>query len=165
MSVFEATLDPMLRFFHLRNIKPCGWVTTAAEDENTQWDEISPCEAPPAPSAKFMTAYWDIECYSENGEFPLPKKGYERVAKLLHENAKTSSEAAELLLMATLYPATPPAGMDPLRPQSGRIPDRKQLEKILQTDPAIAAGRLNYEIRSWYTAPMGSFKPGKPGSN
>jgi len=45
------------------------------------------------------------------------------------------------------------------------ISDRKQLEKILQTDPAIAAGRLNYEIRSWYTAPMGSFKPGKPGSN
>ena len=45
------------------------------------------------------------------------------------------------------------------------IPDRKQLEQILRTDPAIAAGRLNYEIRSWYTSPMGSFKPGKPGRN
>jgi uncharacterized protein YciI len=42
------------------------------------------------------------------------------------------------------------------------IPDKAGLEKILQTDPAIAAGRLNYEIRSWYTAPTGSFKPGKP---
>ena len=45
------------------------------------------------------------------------------------------------------------------------IADRKQLDDILKTDPAIAAGRLNYEIHSWYTAPMGSFKPGKPGSN
>lgn len=44
-------------------------------------------------------------------------------------------------------------------------PDKSGLEKILQTDPAIAAGRLNYEIRSWYTAPMGSFKPGKPEAN
>jgi uncharacterized protein YciI len=42
------------------------------------------------------------------------------------------------------------------------IADRQQLEKILQTDPAIASGRLNYEIHSWYTSPIGSFKPGKP---
>jgi uncharacterized protein YciI len=42
------------------------------------------------------------------------------------------------------------------------VPDRKELEKILQTDPAISAGRLNYEIRSWYTMATGSFKPGKP---
>jgi uncharacterized protein YciI len=42
------------------------------------------------------------------------------------------------------------------------VPDRKELEKILQTDPAIAAGRLNYEIHSWYTLATGSFKPGKP---
>ena len=140
MSVYEATLDPMLRFFHLRNIKPCGWVTTDAEDENTQWDEIFSCEAPPAPSAKFLSAYWDIECYSENGEFPLPKRGYERVAKLLNENAKTSSEAAELLLMATLYPATPPAGMDPLRHKSGRIPDRKQLEAAVASEAFLKIG-------------------------
>ena len=42
------------------------------------------------------------------------------------------------------------------------FPDKAGLEKILQTDPAIAAGRLNYEIRSWYTSAVGSFKPGKP---
>lgn len=44
------------------------------------------------------------------------------------------------------------------------FPDKAGLEKILQTDPAISSGRLNYEIRSWYTAAMGSFKPGKPGN-
>lgn len=44
-------------------------------------------------------------------------------------------------------------------------PDKAGLEKILQTDPAISSGRLNYEIRSWYTAAMGSFKPGKPDKN
>jgi uncharacterized protein len=39
---------------------------------------------------------------------------------------------------------------------------KEEVEKLLQTDPAIAAGRLAYEIKSWYTAPMGSFVPGKP---
>ena len=39
---------------------------------------------------------------------------------------------------------------------------KEEVEKLLQTDPAIAAGRLSYEIKPWYTAPIGSFVPGKP---
>lgn len=39
---------------------------------------------------------------------------------------------------------------------------REEVEKILQTDPAVAAGRLSYEIHAWWTAPVGSFLPGKP---
>ena len=41
-------------------------------------------------------------------------------------------------------------------------PSKEEVEKLLKTDPAVAAGRLNYDIRPWYTAPMGSFVPGKP---
>jgi len=39
---------------------------------------------------------------------------------------------------------------------------REELESLLKTDPAIAAGRLTYEIHTWYTMANGSFKPGKP---
>lgn len=39
---------------------------------------------------------------------------------------------------------------------------QKEVEQLLQTDPAVAAGRLAYEIHPWYTAPTGSFKEGKP---
>lgn len=39
---------------------------------------------------------------------------------------------------------------------------KEEVESILQTDPAIAAGRLAYEIHSWWTAPTGSFVPGIP---
>jgi uncharacterized protein YciI len=41
-------------------------------------------------------------------------------------------------------------------------PTRESVEKDLQTDPAISSGRLAYEIHPWYTAPTGSFVPGKP---
>jgi uncharacterized protein len=39
---------------------------------------------------------------------------------------------------------------------------KEEVEKLLKTDPAIAAGRLNYEIHPWWTAAKGSFTPGKP---
>lgn len=39
---------------------------------------------------------------------------------------------------------------------------KEEVEQWLKTDPAIAAGRLSYEIHPWYTAPIGSFVPGKP---
>jgi uncharacterized protein YciI len=40
--------------------------------------------------------------------------------------------------------------------------DKAEAEQLVQTDPAIQSGRLAYEIHPWYTAPMGSFAPGKP---
>jgi uncharacterized protein YciI len=39
---------------------------------------------------------------------------------------------------------------------------KEQMELILKTDPAIANGRLIYELKPWYTAPIGSFVPGIP---
>jgi len=40
---------------------------------------------------------------------------------------------------------------------------KEEVEELLKTDPAITAGRLNYEIHPWWTAATGSFTPGKPG--
>jgi uncharacterized protein YciI len=40
--------------------------------------------------------------------------------------------------------------------------NKSELESLLQTDPAIKTGRLVAEIHPWYTAPIGSFTPGKP---
>lgn len=136
LEVFEANLDPMLRFFHLRNIKPAGWVVTDAELEEaddeaaaaqllTDWEEIGPCDAPPAATAPFLLAAWDIECYSENGEFPLAKKGYDRMAKQIWAAAEDGSTAAELILEAAAAGAvtggSPPKGMDILRHRDGKL--------------------------------------------
>ena len=41
-------------------------------------------------------------------------------------------------------------------------PTKEEVEKLLNTDPSIAAGRMAYQIKSWYTMPIGSFTPGKP---
>lgn len=141
LEVFEANLDPMLRFFHLRNLQPCGWVTVNADAEEADdgtleiyadWEDIAYCAKPPAATARFLVASWDIETYSENGEFTIPKRGYERAAKLLVAGAATGDEAATMLQQALLYPDSPPKGMDPLRLRTGGLPDRKRLDPILR---------------------------------
>ena len=153
LEVFEANLDPMLRFFHLQNLKPCGWAEIDNMEESdesgiyvTEWNSVKPVAGPVA-CAPFLHAYWDIECYSENGEFPLPKKGYDRIAKLLSQNARDAEHAAELILQAAVYPENPPTGMDPIRFQLGMI-QRDLLEAMLNGAQFIGAMEAALEDRN-----------------
>ena len=41
LRIFDANLDPMLRFFHLRNLQPCGWVKVLYNDIDN--DSIIKC--------------------------------------------------------------------------------------------------------------------------
>lgn len=84
LEVFEANIDPMLRFLHVQNLQPCGWARiedglAAAElDEagnltlEVPYEDILPT-AGPRPTAPFLVASWDIECYSATGDFPQAK--------------------------------------------------------------------------------------------
>jgi DNA polymerase elongation subunit (family B) len=85
-TVYEANLDPMLRFLHLRNLKPCNWITIKDVDESDlsldeenilecHWNDVELCETPPSPTAPFKLLSWDIECMSLTGAFPLATKG------------------------------------------------------------------------------------------
>jgi DNA polymerase elongation subunit (family B) len=82
MKVYDAMLDPMLRWFHIRDIQPCGWIYIDCELEeedgtlvgSCNWDEVNPTKGPTA-SAPFKTVFWDIECYSASGDFPMAAKG------------------------------------------------------------------------------------------
>ncbi len=39
---------------------------------------------------------------------------------------------------------------------------KEEAEKLVQSDPAIAAGIFSVDIVPWYTSPIGSFIKGKP---
>ena len=84
LPVYESGLDPLLRFFHLRDVAPCGWVSVEPVedgfDEETDirvircsWEDVSPEKSPPKPTAPFKSLFWDIECYSRSGDFPVAK--------------------------------------------------------------------------------------------
>ena len=82
LPVYESGLDPLLRFFHLRDLAPCGWASAegdSTEDEESgirvvtcRWTDVTKTVAP-KPTAPFKTLFWDIECYSQSGDFPVAK--------------------------------------------------------------------------------------------
>jgi len=110
-EVYETSLDPMLRFFHLRDIQPCGWATISGipepEDEEgmmeieCDWEEVSPVAA--AAVAPFTIVSWDIECFSATGDFPRAIRGFEKTGKELYLLATDEESCIELVLDAFGY--------------------------------------------------------------
>lgn len=84
-SVYEANIDPMLRFMHRTGIASTGWLdsgTMCVRSYNTtcktdlfcqDWKTLKPVERDDIAPLKIMS--FDIECYSADGSFPDPEKG------------------------------------------------------------------------------------------
>jgi DNA polymerase elongation subunit (family B) len=111
VEVYEANLDPMLRFLHVQNLNPCGWakvidgVSSIQDKDATEWvldahyEDIVPTENPSRPTAPFLTASWDIECYSATGDFPVAKRNWTKIAKGVLECSDSISAKAYILTM------------------------------------------------------------------
>lgn len=142
-EVFESNIDPMLRFFHAQNLQPCGWVSVKGEEleapEGTMYfmanhEDVTPTVAPEGlVSAPFLHGFWDVECYSHDGEFPLAKQGYRRVAKQLWLHAKTADEAANLMVAAFRGDSDSLVKLPPLKPKASR-PREKDIRKSMATE-------------------------------
>ena len=128
VEVFEANLDPMLRFLHIQNIQPCGWVSVKDGMHSTMlsdssiiidcdYQQITPTRGPRV-SAPFLTASWDIECFSMTGDFPVPKRTWKKAAQQILSLGTTAAHMSELIvssLSTTQYPVeTLPKGMTPI---------------------------------------------------
>jgi DNA polymerase elongation subunit (family B) len=109
IEVFEANIDPMLRFIHTQNIQPCGWViikdgkSSISENDDSgiviecDYEQVLPTKGPRV-SAPFLTASWDIECFSMTGDFPLAKRTWKKSAKDIINLARDGPHAVELII-------------------------------------------------------------------
>lgn len=128
IEVFEANIDPMLRFLHRQNLSPCGWVRVRDGMRNRSdssdgfvvechYEEVTPTPAPRV-SAPFLTASWDIECFSMTGDFPLAKRTWGKASKDLLRMAGSGQQAVSFLVSSLSTGQTPvstlPSGMTPI---------------------------------------------------
>lgn len=126
-NIYEANLEPSLRFIHATGIPACGWVTIPAgswdivqthsgdgDGEGSESDAESVGEvtmihaecddykalgpAEEQGSASLLIASFDIESDSSHGDFPLAKKKWERIISVLAQNPSLTSNAATMAL-------------------------------------------------------------------
>ena len=71
VDLYESNIEPITRFIHTTNVKPCGWIN-ANDTCVLGVDDISPCQMPN--EAKFVMLFFDIECTSGDGSFPQPDR-------------------------------------------------------------------------------------------
>lgn len=168
IEVFEANIDPMLRFIHTQNIQPCGWVvikdgaSSISEESDAglvidcDYEQVLPTKGPRV-AAPFLTASWDIECFSMTGDFPLAKRTWRKAAKDVINLASSGAQAADLILKSLSTGQNPsetqPRGMTPIYCQikkplndiSQKLNEVKVQEMIEGT---LSYGDLEYRVNA-----------------
>jgi DNA polymerase elongation subunit (family B) len=95
LELYESGLPPLLRYFHIHNISPSGWIlakiskmravpvteqsTTCSYEYVTsqKWIAAQPNKETRVP---YKICSFDIEASSSHGDFPVPVKTYKRLA-------------------------------------------------------------------------------------
>ena len=108
IELYEANIPPLLRFFHLREISPSGWVAmpykktfeiTGANKKTTcdyefviNYKNVIPLNDKET-RVPYKIMSFDIEASSSHGDFPVPIKSYKKLAtNIVDQFSKTTSE-------------------------------------------------------------------------
>ena len=93
IELYESNIPPLLRYFHINNISPSGWISFKLNkvlklDYNTttcNYEYICSLKNIIPDNEKetivpYKICSFDIEASSSHGDFPLPQKDYKRLA-------------------------------------------------------------------------------------
>ncbi len=124
-EIYESNIPPLLRFFHIKEISPSGWVSLPQGKyiEITKENKTTTCDF------EFITSYknieplnnkesrvpykimsFDIEASSSHGDFPVPVKSYKKLATniadyFIKHDEINSKEEVENILRNIIYNA------------------------------------------------------------
>jgi DNA polymerase elongation subunit (family B) len=106
--LYEANIPPLLRFFHIQEISPSGWVSlplkksfeVSGSDKKTNCDfeYVVNCKDIISLNDKetrvpYKICSFDIEASSSHGDFPVPVKSYKKLATNIVEYFEKMSDA------------------------------------------------------------------------
>ena len=97
--IYEADIPPVLKFFHIKEINPSGWIqlvnnkikkptkatTHCSYEYIVNYDDIISLKDKET-LVKYNICSFDIEASSSHGDFPLPIKNYKKLASNILEN-------------------------------------------------------------------------------
>ena len=122
-ELYESNIPPLLRYFHINNISPSGWVSFKLNRTVKPPTKTTTCnyeyimslkDLNPLPEKVVRVPYkicsFDIEASSSHGDFPVPIKTYKRFAinlvdVFIKQSAFLDNEMAKTLLKRCILTA------------------------------------------------------------
>jgi DNA polymerase elongation subunit (family B) len=108
LELYESNIPPLLRFFHIQDISPTGWValpvnkikkvvrTTTCDFEcKIEYKHIIPLNNKET-RVPYKICSFDIEASSSHGDFPVPKKSYKKLATNIVDCFEKISKTQEI---------------------------------------------------------------------
>jgi DNA polymerase elongation subunit (family B) len=93
LVLYESSIPPLLRYFHIQNMSPSGWVSVNTSKCIIPTHRLTTCkyeyicktshiraETEKETRVPYKICSFDIEASSSHGDFPLPVKTYKRLA-------------------------------------------------------------------------------------
>ena len=111
IELYEANIPPLLRFFHIREVSPSGWIALPIKKttEITGSNKTTSCDQEFVISYKhiiplnhkedrvpYKIMSFDIEASSSHGDFPVPIKSYKKLATNIVDYFQTIDEVTIL---------------------------------------------------------------------
>ena len=118
--IYESGIPPILRFFHINNIAPSGWIefdptkarlsgrrTTTCTYEHIISKKDIRMDSEKEASVPVKVCSFDIEASSSHGDFPLAKKDYKKLSSNLVEyweqfDAESESDEDQIELIMSI---------------------------------------------------------------
>jgi DNA polymerase elongation subunit (family B) len=153
IKIYESNIPPLLRFFHIRDISPSGWialpnkktVVIGEEDRKTSCDfecKINYKHIIPLNEKETRVPYkicsFDIEASSSHGDFPVPVKSYKKLAtniiEYVEKQESMNAENMKNTLRTIIYTAFGFANMDSIDVVYPKILPRskQEIEKLCE---------------------------------
>ena len=159
IELYEANIPPLLRFFHLREISPSGWVALpykktlaiTGANKKTSCDyefSINYKNVIPLNDKETRVPYkimsFDIEASSSHGDFPVPIKSYKKLATNIVDYFVKCSDAdlvperckqllSEIIRTAFNQTDKPVPNIDLVYPKTPATNLEKRIEEWLKT--------------------------------
>ncbi len=117
LELYESSIPPLLRYFHIHNISPSGWIAIPLNKVSKCPIKTTTCNyeyiclsanVRPLNDKETRVPYkicsFDIEASSSHGDFPLPKKTYKRLASNMVDifNLQFQSQSIDTIKSQTL---------------------------------------------------------------
>lgn len=122
MKTYEAQVDPIIRFFHVRDIKPSQWITInnalpvitkktrCTHEYSTVYSNVGP--SPSTDPPPLVIASWDIECYSSTEAFPLSDRPGDCIIQIATSFTKYGSREPYKRVIVALDTVDPVDGIE-----------------------------------------------------